>query len=53
MAWICDATMRDGQTNKELKSKLGIESIKAMRIGRLHWFGYMERERMRITDLTI
>ncbi len=45
VSWLCNAAVKDNQTSEESRSRLRIESIsKAMRTGRLCWFGCVERK---------
>ena len=43
--WMCGVKLRDRNTNAELLSRLGIESVSGVvRRGRLRWFGHAERK---------
>src|SRR5580658_2503482 len=42
--WTCGVSLRERQTNIELRSRFGIESIvEVVRRNRLRWFGHVQR----------
>src|SRR5664279_1236049 len=43
--WMCGVTMKDRNSNEELRERLGIVSVSdTVRQGRLRWFGHVERK---------
>ena len=49
--WMCDNTMRDKVRNEDIRTKIGVSSIKEkIRENRLRWFGHV---RYRPTDILV
>ena len=43
--WMCGVSLKDRNTNEELRNRVGVEDIGTVcRKGRLRWFGHVERK---------